>query len=233
MGGTRRNSPSSPRGRALYSPCLSHASTAPGNPDKDYRRSPRTPKRGEYRHLSAPRCRRPTRRCLASAKRGRAGGATMTAPVEFASVLGPIIMRHLDLKRALGRRADSLQYALTLFDRFLASRNAKDLNQETFAAWCLSIAHLAENTRRQRMRVVNHLCLFPAVKHDPPPVWSAKPRTGEDRQGAKESSWSVPGKRWWRCLEATLERVCRKAAQKSTSVPWRPSFSGGNRPALF
>jgi integrase len=63
----------------------------------------------EYRHLSAPRCRRPTRRCLAVAKCGRAGGATMTAPVAFASVLGPIISRYLDLKRALGRRAHSLQ----------------------------------------------------------------------------------------------------------------------------
>ena len=84
----------------------------------------------------------------------------MTAPLKFASVLGPLITRYLDLKRALGRRADNLQYVLARFDRFLASCNANDLNQETFAAWCLSIAHLATNTRRQWMRAVYHLCLF-------------------------------------------------------------------------
>jgi hypothetical protein len=43
----------------------------------------------------------------------------MTAPVVFASVLGPLIRRYLDLKRALGRRADSLQYVLAQLDRFL------------------------------------------------------------------------------------------------------------------
>jgi hypothetical protein len=84
----------------------------------------------------------------------------MSAPVVFTSVLGPLIRRYLDLKRALGQRADSLQYVLARFDRFLASCNAKDLNQETFAAWCLSIAHLANNTRRQWMRAVYQLCLF-------------------------------------------------------------------------
>jgi integrase len=84
----------------------------------------------------------------------------MTALVEFASALGLLITRYLGLKRALGRRADSLQYILARLDRFLASRNANDLNQETFAAWCLSIAHLAANTRRQWMRAVYHLCLF-------------------------------------------------------------------------
>jgi integrase len=84
----------------------------------------------------------------------------MTAPVVFASVLGPIIARYLDLKRALGRRADNLQYVLAQLDRFLASRNAKDLNRETFAAWCSVFEHLAANTRRQWMRVVYHLCLF-------------------------------------------------------------------------
>ncbi len=84
----------------------------------------------------------------------------MTAPVEFASVLAPLITRYLDLKRALGRRANTLPYVLARLDRFLASRNAKDLNQETFAAWCLSIAHLAANSRRQWMRAVYHLCLF-------------------------------------------------------------------------
>ena len=34
-------------------------------------------------------------------------------------------------------------------------------------------------------------------------------------------------------LVATLERVCRKAAQGRTSASWRPTFRRGNRPALF
>ena len=84
----------------------------------------------------------------------------MTAPVVFASVLGPLIRRYLDLKRALGRRADSLQYVLAQLDRFLASRDAQDLDRETFAAWCSCFEHLAANTRRQRMRSVYQLCLF-------------------------------------------------------------------------
>ena len=84
----------------------------------------------------------------------------MTAPVAFASVLGPLIRRYLDLKRALGRRAESLQSVLARRDRFLALCQAEDLDQETFAAWGCSIAHLASNTRRQWMRVVYHLCLF-------------------------------------------------------------------------
>lgn len=84
----------------------------------------------------------------------------MTAPVAFASVLGPLIRRYLDLKRALGRRAESLQSVLARLDRFLALCQAEDLDQETFAAWGCSIAHLASNTRRQWMRVVYHLCLF-------------------------------------------------------------------------
>lgn len=84
----------------------------------------------------------------------------MSAPVQFASVLGPVITRYLNLKRALGRRADDLQYILAQFDRFLAFCSAKDLDQETFAAWCCSLAHVTANTRRQRMRIVYHLCLF-------------------------------------------------------------------------
>jgi len=28
-------------------------------------------------------------------------------------------------------------------------------------------------------------------------------------------------------MEASLERICRKSAQESTSAPWRLSFSGG------
>ena len=44
-------------------------------------------------------------------------------------------------------------------DRFLAARGV-DLVVETFAAWCLTLQHLASNTRRARMRIVRNLCLY-------------------------------------------------------------------------
>ena len=84
----------------------------------------------------------------------------MTGSREFESMIGPVITRYLDLKRSLGQRADTLRYHLDRFDRFLASQDAEDLTRESFAAWCSSFEHLACSTRRQRMRVVYHLCLY-------------------------------------------------------------------------
>ena len=69
----------------------------------------------------------------------------MTAPVVFASVLGPIITRYLALKRALGQRADSPQYILSRLDRFLASHDAKDLDQ-SFVIRLFLNASIAERT---------------------------------------------------------------------------------------
>ena len=48
---------------------------------------------------------------------------------------------------------------LAHLDRFLAVRHA-DLVAETFAAWCLTLQHLATGTRRGRMRIVRNLCLY-------------------------------------------------------------------------
>jgi len=84
----------------------------------------------------------------------------MTPPVEFTSAIGPVIKRYLDLKRALGRRADSAQYILTQLDRFLTSGQSADLTLETFDGWASSIEHLAASTRRNWMRAVYRLCLF-------------------------------------------------------------------------
>jgi site-specific recombinase XerD len=84
----------------------------------------------------------------------------MRGPVQFVSALAPVITRHLNLKRALGRRGDTEAYLFGRFDRFLADHQAVDLTSETFGAWCASLAHLAPNHRRQQMRLVYHLCLF-------------------------------------------------------------------------
>ena len=74
------------------------------------------------------------------------------------SAVGPVIVRYVDLKRALGGRAETMEHILAQVDRFLG--HAVDLTRETFAAWCSSIKPLAASTRRQRMRTVYHLCLF-------------------------------------------------------------------------
>lgn len=79
---------------------------------------------------------------------------------KFFSKIGSMIMRYIDLKKALGQRTETLQYQLAQLDRFLTAECAADLDLYTFASWCKSIELLAANTRRQRMRMVYHLCLF-------------------------------------------------------------------------
>jgi integrase/recombinase XerD len=78
----------------------------------------------------------------------------------FCSALGPAITDYLALKRALGRRYGTEGWVLGHFDRFLAARAATAVTPEVYAAWCLSISHLASNTRRQRMWIVRKLCLY-------------------------------------------------------------------------
>ena len=85
-----------------------------------------------------------------------AGGGVMTT---FSSVLSATIGSHLTLKRALGRQYAAEEWVLAHLDRFLAARRV-DLIAETFAAWCLTLQHLASGTRRGRMRVVRNLCLY-------------------------------------------------------------------------
>ncbi len=84
----------------------------------------------------------------------------MSSPDQLVSAIGPVILRYLDLKRALGRNADTLQYRLVQLDGFLAGETAKDLDSETFDTWCSSLDHLAASTRRSRMQTVYQLCLF-------------------------------------------------------------------------
>ena len=77
----------------------------------------------------------------------------------FSSVLSATIRSYLTLKRALGRQYAVEEWVLAHLDRFLAVRRV-DLVAETFAAWCLTLQHLASGTRRARMRVVRNLCLY-------------------------------------------------------------------------
>ena len=77
----------------------------------------------------------------------------------FSSGLSASIQNYLTLKRALGRQYASEEWVLGRLDRFLAVRGV-DLVAETFAAWCLTLQHLASGTRRARMRIVRNLCLY-------------------------------------------------------------------------
>ena len=77
----------------------------------------------------------------------------------FSSVLSDTVRSYLTLKRALGRQYCNEEYVLAHLDRFLAARRV-DLTAGTFAAWCLTLQHLASVTRRGRMRVVRNLCLY-------------------------------------------------------------------------
>ena len=77
----------------------------------------------------------------------------------FSSGLSASIRSYLTLKRALGRQYAAEEWVMGHLDRFLAARGA-DLIAETFAAWCLTLQHLASGTRRARMRIVRNLCLY-------------------------------------------------------------------------
>jgi integrase/recombinase XerD len=75
------------------------------------------------------------------------------------SPLAPAIAAYLALKRSLGRKFVAEGYVLASLDRFLAQYPSTDLSAESFASWCLTLAHLCPTTRRARMRVVRSLCL--------------------------------------------------------------------------
>ena len=77
----------------------------------------------------------------------------------FSSVLSATIRNYLTLKRALGRQYAAEEWVLAHLDQFLAARHV-DLIAGTFAAWCLTLQHLASGTRRSRMRIVRNLCLY-------------------------------------------------------------------------
>ncbi len=83
----------------------------------------------------------------------------MSPPTPFASPLGPAITSYLALKRALGRHYDHEGRVLAHLDQFLGARQS-ELTAETFAQWVATIAHVAPQTRRGRMRIARNLCLY-------------------------------------------------------------------------
>ena len=109
----------------------------------------------------------------------------------YSSVLSASIRSYLTLKRVLGRQYTAEEWVLSHLDRFLAARRV-DLVSETFAAWCLTLQHLASGTRRARMRVVRNLCLYrrrgepgcfvPAERLFPPVHQAIRPHIFTDKE---------------------------------------------------
>jgi len=80
----------------------------------------------------------------------------------FSSGLAPVFTRHVELKRALGRRFDAASRTLQSLDRFLYDHSAKypDLNRAAFEAWCHTHEHVSSGVRRVRMLEVSSFCLY-------------------------------------------------------------------------
>lgn len=85
----------------------------------------------------------------------------MTSRTTLCSPLAPAIEAYLSLKRALGRKFVCEGYVLASLDRFYVEHapTSTAITSESFAAWCLTLAHLSSTTRRYRMRMVRNLCL--------------------------------------------------------------------------
>lgn len=77
----------------------------------------------------------------------------------FESSLGPVMLRHVALKQALGRHYDGSRRVLASLDRFLAAEGS-ELSTVTFAAWCRTFSHLRSGVRRHRMRVARNFTLY-------------------------------------------------------------------------
>lgn len=86
----------------------------------------------------------------------------MSSKHQTSSALGPVILRYLSLKKALGRRYDTETGILLSLDAFLLAHEAgsSDLGPGTFADWCRTLARLTPGVRRNWMRVVRNLCLY-------------------------------------------------------------------------
>lgn len=80
-------------------------------------------------------------------------------PDPASSPIGPVMLRHVALRQALGRHYDGERRVLARLDRFLAV-DGSDLTAVTFAAWCRTFSHLKSGVRRSRMRVARNLALY-------------------------------------------------------------------------
>lgn len=68
--------------------------------------------------------------------------------------------RYVHYMRALGRRFNHEAWVLDSLCAFLSSRQASDLDQALFEAWCGTHRHLNANVRRSFQRIVRKLCLY-------------------------------------------------------------------------
>lgn len=74
--------------------------------------------------------------------------------------LAATLAGYLIVKRSLGRAYAYEEYVLTSLCQFLAGRGVRELDHETFDAWCAMHQHLSGNVRRNRQRIVRNLCLY-------------------------------------------------------------------------
>ena len=102
----------------------------------------------------------------------------------FHSALGPTIAAYVELKQALGREFRKEIAILADLDGFLIAQRAQTLTATGFAAWTLTLAHLAPRVRRERMRIVRNLCLYQqrTDRHCFVPDTSGFPAPGAPRQ---------------------------------------------------
>lgn len=85
----------------------------------------------------------------------------MTTPT-FSSALGKDMASYLELKRAVGFKAQNIEKMLHRFDRFLARRfpRARDVSLPILKAWLADPPGLAAATRELRLTTIRQLCLY-------------------------------------------------------------------------
>ena len=84
----------------------------------------------------------------------------MSAALPFRSPVGPLVIRFLALKRALGRGYAQEEAILRALDAFLAAAGPADLTAATFAAWGQTLLRLRPGVRRYWLRIARNLCLY-------------------------------------------------------------------------
>jgi len=76
----------------------------------------------------------------------------------FISPIGPIIVRYISLKQALGRQCNSYRI-LKQVDSFLYAAKS-NLTEKSYTDWCHTRQHMATGVQNESMRIVRNLCLY-------------------------------------------------------------------------
>jgi integrase len=148
--------------RALPSPLASDPLGKDRNPAQDRWGYPRASYGAEHIGVPPSGHRRLARGVSRGSEYPGQGSAVMTAPPAFSSLLAPIFIRYVSLKRALGRRFATVTWNLQSLDRFLHNEAGKypDLDVAAFHAWCRTHENVASGVRRDRMFDVYNFCLY-------------------------------------------------------------------------